>query len=212
MTRQDTHGLIHGNAFSPPRCKNGLRSRYYFLLIILILAACTPQPTPTPIPTDTNIPTATSSPTLTHTPTQTFTPSPTPDPEWYQELDESYSVMEYRYGTVTDPSARRYATLEDALAGNGNYDRLSVLPAFVAIVGEESRAGRTFYQFNVGWMEAARVQLLVPSPFRGILLTREVAFRFGWVLEDTTSVNADGTPIQDYHRYQVVHEVPAVTE
>jgi len=141
----------------------------------------------------------------------TFTPSPTSEPEWYQELDESYSVMEYRYGMVTDPSARRYASLEDALAENGNYDQLRIQPAYVAIRGEESRDGRTFYQFTVGWMEAARVQLLVPSPFRGILLTRGVAFRFGWVLEDTTSVNTEGTPIQSYHRYQVVHDVPAVT-
>ena len=93
--------------------------------------------------------------------------------------------MEYRYGTVTDPAARRYATLEDALAGNGNYDRLGILPAYVAILGEETRDGRTFYQFNVGWMEAGKVTLFEPSTFRGLLLTREVAFRFGWVLEDT---------------------------
>ncbi len=39
-----------------------------------------------------------------------------------------------------------------------------------------------------------------------------MTFRFGWVLADTTSVNAAGTPIQAYTRYQVVHEVPAVTQ
>ena len=172
------------------------KSRYYVLIVLLFLAACTPQPTPTPIPTDTLTPTATISPTPTFTPTQTFTPSPTPEPEWYQVLDESYSLMEYRYGTVTDPAARRYATLEDALAGNGNYDRLGILPAYVAILGEETRDGRTFYQLNVGWMEAGKVTLFEPSTFHGLLLTREVAFRFGWVLEDTISVNAEGTPIR----------------
>ena len=188
------------------------KSRYYVLLILLFLAACGVQPTPTPVPADTLTPTLTASPTNTPTPTPTFTPSPTPEPEWYQALDASYSGMEYRYGTVTDPGARRYVTMEDALAGNGNYDRLSILPAYVAIMDEEIRDGRTFYRFNYGWMEADKVQLLNPSAFRGLLLTRQVDFHFGWVLEDATSVNAAGTPIQVYQRYQVVHEVPAVSD
>ena len=61
-------------------------------------------------------------------------------------------------------------------------------------------------------MDGADLQVLTPSSFTGILLTREVTFRFGWVLADTQSVNAAGTPIQNYSRYQVVHEVPALTQ
>jgi lipoprotein-anchoring transpeptidase ErfK/SrfK len=179
-------------------------------LLGLFLSACAAQPTPSPLPTNTAIPTATA--TATSTPTLTFTPTSTPEPAWYQPVDASYTVMEYRYGLVENPDARRYATLADALGATGNYDLLPILPAYVAIVGEESRAGRTFYQFNYGWMDSADLQLLAPSTFSGLLLTREVDFRFGWVLADTLSVNAEGMPIQAYSRYQVVHEVPAVTE
>lgn len=120
--------------------------------------------------------------------------------------------MKYRYGLIENPTARRYASLEDALAENGNYDRPPILPAYVAIVGEESRSGKTYYQFNYGWMDSTQVELLSPSTFQGLLLTREVDFRFGWVLTDSDSVNAEGVPIRSYQRYQVVHEVPAVME
>jgi lipoprotein-anchoring transpeptidase ErfK/SrfK len=207
---QERDGMIN-NKRGVRQSSNDL-SRYYLMVVIFILAACTATPTPALVPTVTITPTVTASPTSTPTPTQTPTSTPTPEPEWYQVLDASYSEMEYRYGTVTDPGARRYSTVEDALVGNGNYDRLPILPAYVAILGEESREGRTFYRFNYGWMEADKVELLVPSTFRGMQVTREVDFRFGWVLEDTTSVNAEETPIQAYSRYQVVHEVPAVTD
>jgi lipoprotein-anchoring transpeptidase ErfK/SrfK len=43
-------------------------------------------------------------------------------------------------------------------------------------------------------------------------LTRPVPFRFGWVLNDTQSVNGAGSPIQIFHRYQVIHEFPAGKE
>ncbi len=181
-----------------------------FCALFLFLSACTAEATPTPQAVASATPTWTASPTAS--PSMTPTATSTPEPTWYQPLDESYGIMAYRYGLVEDPDARRYATLEDALANNGNFDRLPILPAYVAIMGEETRDGHTFYQFNYGWMESSKVQLFEPSTFRGILLTREVAFRFGWVLEDTTSVNAEGTLIQNYRRYQVVHEVPAVTE
>jgi lipoprotein-anchoring transpeptidase ErfK/SrfK len=181
-----------------------------FCVLVLILSACAAEATPTPPPAETPSPTLTASPTAS--PSVTPTVTSTPEPAWYEPLDESYGHMEYRYGMVADPDARRYATLEDALLKNGNFDRLPILPAYVAILGEETRDGQTFYQFNYGWMESGKVALFEPSIFRGILLTREVSFRFGWVLEDTASVNAEGTPIQNYLRYQVVHEVPAVTE
>lgn len=58
-------------------------------------------------------------------------------------------------------------------------------------------------------MNGDDLQLLTPSTFTGLLLTREVTFRFGWVLAETQSVNAAGTPVRTYKRYQVVHEVPA---
>jgi lipoprotein-anchoring transpeptidase ErfK/SrfK len=61
-------------------------------------------------------------------------------------------------------------------------------------------------------MDGADLQALTPSSFSGILLTRELPFRFGWVLADSRSVNAAGSPIQVFTRYQVVHEVPAVTQ
>ncbi len=183
--------------------------RYLAVLIalLLFLSACQPAATPIPTSTETLTPSATATATATSTPTQT----PTPEPAWYTPLDASYSAMEYRYGLVDNPDARRYTTLADAVNKTGNFDRLPI-PAYVAIVGEEIRDGRTYYYFNYGWMDSANVQLLTPSAFRGILLTREVTFRFGWVLMDTQSTNAAGTPVQTYSRYQIVHEVPAVTE
>jgi lipoprotein-anchoring transpeptidase ErfK/SrfK len=182
------------------------------LIVVLTftLASCQNAPTPAPIPTDTSTPTATASSTFT--PTITPTPTLTPEPAWYEQIDASYSTLEYRYGLVDKPDARRYTSLADAVDKTGNFDYLPAIPAYVAIVGEESRDGHTYYQFNYGWMDSADVQLLTPSAFRGILLTRVVDFRFGWVLAETQSVNAAGTPVRAYSRYEIVHEVPALTE
>ncbi len=57
-------------------------------------------------------------------------------------------------------------------------------------------------------MAAEDLRPLTPSTFTGILLTREVSFRFGWVLTETESVSAAGEPGRVYQRYQVVHEIP----
>ncbi len=65
-----------------------------------------------------------------------------------------------------------------------------------------------FFRSYYGWMSGDDLQLLTPSTFTGLLLTREVPFRFGWVLAETQSVNTAGAPVQTYKRYQVVHEVP----
>lgn len=162
------------------------------------LATASPVPTPIPLPLP--------------LPTSTYTPSPTatltPEPEWYRPLDESYIHMEYRYGLVTDPQARVYATLNDAVQRTGNFGFLRSIPAYVSVVGEAERDGRRFYTVYYGWMEAEQVQLLSPSRFRGVLLTRPVDFRFGWVLMEAQSTNRQGEPVRTYRRYDFVHEVP----
>ncbi len=183
------------------------------LLLLVVFTACGPAPTPTPTPTETLAPSATATATATLTPTQTPTLTPTPEPAWYQQMDASYAALEYRYGVVNDPQARVYRTMEDAVNKTGNFGRpWTNTPAYVSVVGEETRDGQTFYTVYYGWMAAEDVQLATPSAFRGIRLTRDVDFRFGWVLAETQSVNAAGTPVQTYSRYQIVHEVPALTE
>jgi lipoprotein-anchoring transpeptidase ErfK/SrfK len=183
------------------------------IVAVILLASCQAAPTPTPAPTETIGPTttATASPTLTAT--ETLTPTPTPEPAWYQPLDPSLGVLKYHYAEVTNERAKVYASFQDAVAQTGNYGYLPSYPAYVAYTNiRMSNDGRTYYLVNYGWMSGADLQQLTPSTFSGLLPTREVAFRFGWVLAETQSVNAAGTPIQAYHRYQVVHEVPAVTE
>ncbi len=99
------------------------------------------------------------------------------------------------------------------MAKNGNFGHLPEYPAYVASSSSRtSNDGRTFYQTQYGWMDGADLQPLTPSTFTGILLTRDVPFRFGWVLADTTSVNAAGAPVRAYTRYQLVHEIKAVTQ
>jgi hypothetical protein len=122
--------------------------------------------------------------------------------------------LKYHYAEVTNNRAKVYASFRDAVAKTGNYGYLPKSPAYVAYTTTETRAGRTFYfiPVNYGWMDGADLQILTPSTFTGLLLTREVSFRFGWVLAETHSVNAAGIPIQTYVRYQIVHEVPAVTQ
>jgi len=182
----------------------------YLLLLPIVLSACGADPTPAPVPTETATPSVTA--TATFTPTQTPTLTPTPEPAWYQPLDPSLGVLKYNYAEVTDPQAKVYASLEDAVAKTGNYGYLPDYPAYVAYATTKTEGGRSFYLVTYGWMEAEKLQPLTPSTFTGILLTRAVTFRFGWVLAETQSVNAAGTPIQTYTRYQIVHEVPAVTQ
>ncbi len=169
---------------------------------------------PTGEPGSTQTVTITVVPTTTPTATFTLTstPTPTPEPAWYHQIDKSYSALEYRYGLVNDPKARVYASLADAINKTGNFGYLPDAPGYVSVVGEETRNGNTFYTAYYGWMAAEDVQLLTPSTFRGIQMTREVPFRFGWVLTDTESSNAAGTSIGAYQRYDIVYEVPAQVE
>ncbi len=180
------------------------------LLLALLLAACSSPATGTQEATAT-AGTPTQSMPAPPTFTATLLPSATltPEADWYQPLDASYSVLEYRYGVVENPQARVYRRLQDAVEKNGNFGYLASTPANVAVVGEATQEGHTYYTVYYGWMEAEEVQLLTPSDFRGVLLTRLVEFRFGWVLRDMQSTNAVGTPIREYSRYEVIHEVPS---
>jgi lipoprotein-anchoring transpeptidase ErfK/SrfK len=182
------------------------------VMFMLLLSACAQTTTSTPtsaLASETAIPTSVPTETATSSPIPTLTM--TPEPEWYQPIDASYGVMKYRYGAVDNPYARVYVTLDDATAQNGNFGYLPNTPAGVAIDGEETRDGKTYYALMLGWISAEDVKLFTPSTFRGILLTRQVDFRFGWVKAETQSVNAAGTPVRTYERYEIVHEVPAVT-
>ena len=187
-----------------------------FILAVLaaFLSSCGPAPTPLPTVTVTETATPSVTATATFTPTQTPTLTPTPEPAWYQPLDPSLGMLKYNYALVNNPKARVYISLQDAVANTGNFGYLPNYPAYVAYTTTETRDGRTFYfvPINYGWMDGANLQILTPSAFTGILLTREVPFRFGWVLTDTQSINAAGTPVRAYSRYQVVHKVAAATQ
>ena len=92
----------------------------------------------------------------------------------------------------------------------GNYGYLPKFPAYVAYSSTEVQGGTTYYFLPVyyAWMNGEDLQPLTPSTFSGITLTRQVPFRFGWVLTETHSIGTSGEPVRTFHRYQVVHEVP----
>jgi lipoprotein-anchoring transpeptidase ErfK/SrfK len=187
---------------------------FIFLLLFIFPTACGLAAPSVPVLTET-----VTAPTMvmaTITPTQTTTPTPslTPEPAWYMQIDPALGELKYHYAEVLDPKAKVYVSLNDAVAKTGNFGTLPNFPAYVAYTTVERRDGRTFdfIPVNFGWMDGVELQDLTPSPFTGILLKREVPFRFGWVLSEIQSVNATGTPIQTYTRYQIVHEVPVVTQ
>ena len=165
-------------------------SRYYGLLDYL--RAC-PSPGWLPTGTDTSANANRDFHTIEDTdlhsnisphPNPHFTP--TPEPAWYQPLNPSMGALKYNYAQVNNPKARVYVSLQDAVAKTGNFGTLPNYPAYVAYTTTETRDGRTFYFDPVyyGWMDGADLQVLTPSKFTGILVTREVNFRFGWVLGD----------------------------
>jgi hypothetical protein len=195
--------------------RNNNLSRYYGLMLglVFLLASCSPAATPVPTATSTPSPIPTLTPTVTFTPSPTPTITSTPEPAWYSALDPSLGKLKYQYAEVINTLARVYLTFQDAVAKNGNFGHLAEYPAYVAYSSTRTSGdGRTFYQTQYGWLDGADLQALTPSTFTGILLTRDVPFRFGWVLADTTSVNAAGAPVQGYTRYQLIHEMPAVTQ
>jgi hypothetical protein len=184
------------------------------IFLLMYLSACQSAPTPFPVPTGTSTPLPTSTATIPATHTQTPTITPTAEPTWYRELDPSQGVLKYQYAEVVNARAKIYASLQDAVGMTGNYGYLPKFPAYVAYTITKTSGGSTFYFVPVdyGWMVGTDLQLLTPSTFTGILLTRDVTFRFGWVLAETQSVSTADTPVQAYKRYQVVHEVPSVVE
>jgi lipoprotein-anchoring transpeptidase ErfK/SrfK len=212
MTRMNKRK--HSNDF--PVQYAGLRSRCYKFGIILsiFLSACSRAATNVPAPTPTASPTPTATATATGTPAEIPSPTPTTEPAWYQPLDSSSGVLKYHYAEVINKRAKVYASLQDAMAKTGNYGYLPKFPAYVAYTNGETRDGHTYYfiPVNYAWMNAEDLQFLTPSTFTGLLLTREVNFRFGWVLADTRSVNATGTPLRTFKRYEVVQEIAADVE
>jgi len=188
-------------------------------LVLALLAACRPAAPaasatalPSPASAASSAPsTATPSPSQPPTFTPTITPSPTPEPTWYQPLDESYVTLRYGYALVTDANAALYPTLTDAVQHSFNRGFLPYTPAYVAFYHTETRDGKTFYALASGeWMDGKDLQEITPSRFHGILLTRPVPFRFGWVLTDTHSLNRHDEPLRSFQRYQIVHEFPDV--
>ena len=191
------------------------QTRFVFLFFILLLSACKSAPTSTPTATSTLILTltATATGTVTPAPSPTPTVTPTAEPAWYQPLDPTYGILKYQYAEVTNQRAKVYASLQDAVGKTGNYGPLPKFPAYVAYTSSQTGAdGHTYFQVTYGWMDGADLEMLTPSTFTGVLLTREVPFRLGWVLSETQSVNTAGEPVRTYKRYQVVHEVPANRE
>jgi lipoprotein-anchoring transpeptidase ErfK/SrfK len=185
----------------------------YLAIFTLLLASCQAKPVDTTSPTWTISPTGTNTATETVLPTETPTPHPTltPEPAWYRGVDPSLGVLKYQYAEVTNSRARVYATFEDAVAKNGNYGSLPNFPAYIAYAASRvTDDGQTYYQdkINYGWIAAEDLRPLTSSSFSGVEITRDIPFRFGWVLTDTVTVGPDDQPIQTFNRYQLVYEVP----
>ncbi len=206
------------NALLKIRSRRQGRRRIYCLLIVtfvILLASCQAAPSITPTLTASPSITATGSSTSTPIPTETATslPSLTPEPEWYQPIDPSLGALKYQYAEVTNSKAKVYRSFEDAVAANGNYGRLPNFPAYVAYTATKmGENGTTYYLINYGWIAAEDLRPLTPSTFSGILITREISFRFGWVLKDADSVDAEGKSLRAYSRFDLIHEVPPAVQ
>lgn len=185
------------------------------VVAVFFLPACGMafMPVPTPTATATPVPTPTATPSPLPTATIIPTSTATPEPAWYQTLSPSVTESKYQYALVTNAHARVYPTYQDALKKTFNYGHFPYSPAYVAYTATKSQDGRTFFNLVTGtWMDGQDLQLLTPSRFSGVLLTRQVDFRFGWVLATSQSVNAAGNTVNTYSRYQVVHELPGAME
>lgn len=195
---------------NPPSKGNGWRRSLGLFVLMAFLAACQKPPAASDTPTQALTPSLTATQSITDTPTVTPLPTLTPEPAWYQGVDPSYGALRFQYAEVLNKKARVYASFDDAVAKNGNFGYLPNFPAYVAYTDTRKGSdGETYYLENYGWMAGADLSLLIPSKFSGILLTRPVDFRFGWLLADAQSVNAAGEPVRAYQRYDVIHEVPA---
>jgi hypothetical protein len=183
------------------KAHKGKKLAIVLLSLILLLTACQTAPTLSSTPAETSTPLPTETATVPFSPTQIPTVTPTAEPAWFQPLDPSMGTLKYQYAEVINKQAKVYASLEDAVGKTGNYGHLPKSPAYVAYTTTERRDGKSFYflPVNYGWMNGEDLQLLTPSTFTGILLTREVSFRFGWVLAETQSVNSAGMPVQAFN-------------
>ncbi len=85
-------------------------------LLVVLVAACGADPTPTPVPTATPVPAATTAPEAAPTATPTATPTPAPP---YYEGKTIRMVIGYRVGSGADTEGRFLASkLSEYIPGN----------------------------------------------------------------------------------------------
>jgi len=179
------------------------------LLAVVVLPACAhslSRSTPTQ---ETIISTAPFNLTQSDTPgpSPASPPVTTPLPGWYHTLPASRDNLLFQYALVSDPQAKVYNSLQDALKDSSHFTRLPSAPGYVAYTGVEVLSDQTFYILRYGkTMRAEDLQPAAYSSFSGILIEEDVDFRFGWVLSETVSGDASGLPLHTYSRYQLVQE------
>ena len=183
--------------------------RPHLAILAVLLAAC--QSMGISMPAETN-----SAMTLTQAPAltvPTLSSPASPEPDWYQPLPRSNNPLKFHYAQVTNPDARVYVRLQDAENENDQFTQLPVYPAYVSYVRKEKRGDLIYYKLATSeWMKGEDLQEVTPSPFTGILLIERVDFRFGWLINDTTSLDAQTRPVRSFVRYQVVREYPLLEE
>jgi hypothetical protein len=101
-------------------------------------------------------------------------------------------VTDYSFAYVRPLPAATYRHPEEAAVGMPPVRQFLAGDNWVSVIGQVEYNGELWYEINEGeYMRAANAAFTTPSRFRGVALTEQPAYPFGWINRD---VNPSATP------------------
>lgn len=115
------------------------------------------------------------------------------------------AITPYSFAYIRPLPAASYRHPEEAVAGLPPVREFLAGDNWVSVIGSVEYNGETWYEINSGeFIKAEHVAFTSPSRFRGVLLSEQPQYAFGWINRDVSpSALPGGAPREDavLHRY-----------
>lgn len=135
-------------------------------------------------------------------------PDPLPElPVQQIEVPED-AITSFHFAYVRPLPAAAYRHPEEAAAGLAPVREFLAGDNWVSVQGQVEYNGEVWYEINPGeYLHAEHVSFTTPSRFRGVVLTEQPAYPFGWINRGVNPSTVPGGPSRQdvaYRRYNTI--------